>query len=201
MADILTSFINWGLGLVDSLGYMGIFLISFIGNAVILLPVPAYAVVIIAGGILNPWLVGIFAGLGAAIGELTGYGVGRGGGYMIEKKYKSLLKNTKRWSERHGMFPIVILFAATPLPDDIVGIICGVINYDIRKFLGANIIGKIVSHSVLAWAGFYGSSLLGEWNMILFIIASFVFAIIVIKMVTADAKKPKAKTRSKRKKK
>jgi len=193
MVDIFTGFVDWALALIGVWGYPGVFIISFLGNAAIILPVPSYIVVISLGGILNPWLVGIFAGLGAAFGELTGYLVGKGGGYAAKDKYSGLLERTRRWSERHGLFPIIVLFAATPLPDDIVGIIAGVINYDIRKFLTANVIGKVISHIALALAGFYGGQLIGEWSIIFLVIFSFILAAVIWKMVTGELSARKKK--------
>ena len=199
MADILTAFIEWGTALVNSWGYLGIFLISIIGNASIIFPIPSYIIVIAMGTTLNPWLLGLFGGLGAAIGELTGYAVGRGGSMVIKRKYRHLLKKTRKWSEKHGLFPILILFAATPLPDDIVGIISGVIKYNIKKFLMANIIGKIIAYTALAWGGFFGGQLLGEWTMLFVLIISFILFIIVWKNLTTEAKEHRTRPKTEKK--
>ena len=60
------------------------------------------------------------------------------------------------WMERHGAFSIVILFAMTPLPHDVIGILCGVINYNIKKFFLATLIGKVIMNLFIAWGGFLG---------------------------------------------
>ncbi|RLJ10083.1 MAG: hypothetical protein DRP15_01265 [Candidatus Aenigmatarchaeota archaeon] len=137
-------------------GYIGVFIISIIGNATIILPLPTFAFVFAAGFVLNPWLVGFLAGLGSAIGEFTGYVLGRGGSKLTEKRYKKDLLKIKKWIEKHGMFPVLVLFAATPLPDDIVGLLCGFIRYDIKRFFLATFLGKTLLHLAIAWAGFYG---------------------------------------------
>ena len=155
-AAFVAGFIAWSQGVVNAFGYFGIFLISFIGSATIILPAPTFLAVFAAGSVLNPWLVGLFAGAGAAFGEITGYIVGLGGKQVIEKKHKKLLGRTKKWLEAHGAFPIIILFAATPLPDDIIGIICGAIKYNWKKFFLASFIGKLALNLALAWGGFYG---------------------------------------------
>ena len=54
-------------------GYPGIFIISILANATVLLPAPGVAVVFTMGGMLNPFFLGIVAGIGSAIGELSGY--------------------------------------------------------------------------------------------------------------------------------
>src|SRR5690606_35608413 len=64
-------------------GYLGIFFIAMAGSATIVLPTPS-TVAIFGGGIVldpvlgipAPLMVGLVAGLGDAIGEFSGYGLG-----------------------------------------------------------------------------------------------------------------------------
>jgi len=62
----------------------------------------------------------------------------------------------EKWIKGHKSFPMIVVFAATPLPDDIVGIVCGIFNYDIKKFLLASFIGKVIMNTAIAWSGYYG---------------------------------------------
>lgn len=156
------------LNLVHTFGYAGVFLASLIGSASVILPLPSFAFVFAAGSLLNPMAVGILAGIGAAIGELTGYGVGYGISYGIKYREKRRKKERikilhNKWfrianklAKKRSMFVIIFIFAATPLPDDIIGIICGSIKYDVKKFFIATLIGKIMLSLILAYAGFYG---------------------------------------------
>ena len=66
------------------------------------------------------------------------------------------LEDYKKWFKKNRVFPLIVLFAATPLPDDIVGVVCGMFNYDLKKFIIASIIGKCAMNLALAWGGFYG---------------------------------------------
>jgi len=118
-------------------------------------PFPAFAFVFVFGSVLNPWLVGIISGIGAAIGELVGYVVGRGGNEILKKKNKKWFDKSLKWSEKRGVFTVIIVFAATPIPYDIIGILCGIIKYDLKKFFLATLIGKIIINTAIAWAGFY----------------------------------------------
>jgi len=70
--------------------------------------------------------------------------------------HQKLVGMGKKWIKGRASFPVIILFAATPLPDDIVGIVCGIFNYNIKKFLLASFIGKLIMNTALAWGGFYG---------------------------------------------
>jgi len=149
-------FVSWSQGMIEATGYIGVFLVSLIGTASIFFPVPSFAVIFAAGAFLNPFLVALFAGLGATIGEVTGYALGLGGRHVLSKKYKKSVSRTKEWIEKRGVFVVILLFAITPLPDDVVGILAGIIKYDIKKFFIATFIGKFFLSLVLALAGFYG---------------------------------------------
>ena len=154
----------WATDLISSMGYVGLFLVNFIASASIIFPIPAFLLVFGAGSlrILNPWIIGIAAGAGAALGELIGYGIGKGGREVVKEKYKKLIKTGEKWIENHSSFLMIVVFAATPLPDDILGIVCGVFDYDIKKFFLASFIGKVIMNSALAWGGFYGFQWVSE---------------------------------------
>lgn len=141
-----------------SLGYLGIFLITLIGTATIFFPLPVAIFIFGAGALLNPLILGIVAGLGAAIGEIPAYVLGLGGKKIVEKKQKEReqIEKANRLFLKYGGFLIVVIFAATPLPDDIVGITCGVLKYNIKKFLLAVFIGKTILFLIIAYAGYYG---------------------------------------------
>ena len=63
--ELVQRFSHWG--------YASSFLISLISNATVILPAPGLAVVLSLGASLNPLLLGIVAGCGSGIGELSGY--------------------------------------------------------------------------------------------------------------------------------
>lgn len=141
--------------LISTYGYFGVFLVSMIGSASIFLPLPSTFVVFFSALFLDPLLLGIAGGLGAAIGELTGYGLGVGGRKIIQRKWKKDFRNAEKLFEKYDGFLIIAVFAATPLPDDIVGLVGGSIGYPVKKFFLATLIGKLVLHLILAYGGFY----------------------------------------------
>jgi|tagenome__1003787_1003787.scaffolds.fasta_scaffold17121958_1 membrane protein DedA with SNARE-associated domain len=59
--------------------YVGVFLLTMSCSETLFLPVPDWGAVTTAGAFLNPFLLGISAGAGAATGEITGYIAGRSG--------------------------------------------------------------------------------------------------------------------------
>ena len=146
------------ISLMETYGYFGIFLISIIESSTIVFPL-GFAILIFTSPFLfnlNPLFIGLSAGLGAAIGEFTGYAIGLGGRKVIEKRWKKDIKKTEKLFQRYGGFLVIVLFAATPLPDDIVGILGGTLKYPLKKFFIASLIGKIILNLALAYAGFYG---------------------------------------------
>jgi len=143
---------GWMEGLVRSYGYAGAFLISIFGNFTIFLPVP-YALTIYAfGATLDPLLLGVVCGLGSTIGEFSAYLVGRGGREFIENNYGQRLESAKMLVQRYGML-VIFLFAALPLPDDLILIPLGMLKYSLRKALVAAFLGKVVMCVTIAYAG------------------------------------------------
>ena len=71
---------------LEGYGYAGLFLLSILGNATIVLPVPVVLTAFLGGGIFNPLWVGVVVSLGATIGELTGYLAGTSSQDVIESE-------------------------------------------------------------------------------------------------------------------
>ena len=134
-----------------ALGYAGIFLVSLLGNATIILPAPSLALVFAMGSALPPLLVGLVAGAGEALGELTGYAAGFGGRAVIEnqKGYQRMAA----WMQVRGGITIFIL-SMIPNPFfDLAGIAAGTLRYPVRRFLLFCWLGKTIKTTVVAWAG------------------------------------------------
>lgn len=150
--------------------YPGFFLIGLASSSTLFLPLPIYTIIFASAQLgLNPLVVGIATGIGAAIGELTGYFVGEGGRLMLEQKKAKLSKNWKRfleWMEnnfeKYGL-AIIAITAFLPFPFDIVGIIAGINKYSLKKFLIATIIGKTAKMVLIAYAGVYTIPLAYQW--------------------------------------
>lgn len=136
---------------LDELAYAGAFLSMLIGNATVILPVPGLIFVFALGGTLNPLLVGLVAGPGAALGEMTGYAAGYGGSAIIDNL--KLYERIKVWMERYGLIVITIL-AAIPNPVfDMAGIVAGSLRVKWWRFLIAAWIGKTIQGLFIAYAG------------------------------------------------
>ncbi len=135
----------WG-----SYGYLGIFLLSLIGNATVVLPMPAFLTALAGGSVLNPATVGIVAAAGATIGELSGYLVGIGGKGVVGSK---AAERVDGWMRRYGLTTLFVL-AAVPNPlFDVAGIAAGASRMPLRHFLPVTWAGKCVKFLAIAYIG------------------------------------------------
>jgi membrane protein YqaA with SNARE-associated domain len=134
-----------------ALGYPGVFLVSLLGNATIILPAPYLLIVFAMGSSLSPPLVALAAATGAALGEMTGYAAGYGGRAVIPagRTYERL----KGWMERRGGITVFLLAAITNPFADVGGIIAGTLRYPVRSYLFYSWLGKMVKMLVIAYAG------------------------------------------------
>jgi membrane protein YqaA with SNARE-associated domain len=130
-------------------GYIGVFFISMFSAATIFVPAPGWAIVIAMGGILNPYLVGIVAGVGSGIGEITGYLVGSGARDLSDTK----LGKYKDFIKKYGVGAVFVL-AFVPNPFfDVAGLVAGALKIKVWQFLIACILGRTLRYIILAYFG------------------------------------------------
>lgn len=132
-------------------GYLGVFVISLILNATVIIPVSAMAVIASLGPVLPPpFFVGVVGGIGAAIGEMTGYVAGRAGRELLAKN--KIYIRVERWVQRWGMMAVFVL-SIFPFLFDIVGIIAGATRMPVWKFFIACILGRMILYISVAYIG------------------------------------------------
>ena len=149
---LITIQISSDIGRFSSYGYLGVFLIALVSTATIIFPSPGWAAVIAMSAYLDPLLIGIAAGTGAAIGELTGYFAGKGARDMLNNHVKQS-KKIHELVKKYGAPGIFILsFIPNPL-FDIAGIAAGSVKMHWLKFLMACALGRVLRYTLLAIAG------------------------------------------------
>ena len=142
-------------------GYPGIFIISLVANATVILPTPSLALVFALGGVLDPLLVGLAAGLGEALGELTGYLAGYSGRAVIENR--EIYNRLHGWMKQYGLATIFVL-SVFPNPFfDLAGIAAGVLRFPVGYFLLSCWLGKTLKTIAFALAGAHSFFLLGRF--------------------------------------
>jgi membrane protein DedA with SNARE-associated domain len=151
---------DWMRNFAVQYGYLGIFLISLLGAMSIFVPIPYTIVIFILGGlqdavgnwVFEPLWIAVAAGVGAAIGEFSGYLIGFGGRKVIGDKYKKKMDFLMKLFKKYGPIAIFV-FALTPLPDDLLFIPLGIMRYGIiRAFIPA-LLGKFFSNLIIAYSG------------------------------------------------
>jgi len=133
---------------LSAYGYIGVFLISLLSSATILIPAPGWAVVIALSKTLDPYILGIAAGVGSGLGEMVGYEVGNGARRLIDKN-----DNNIKAIEKYGAVAIFFLaFIPNPL-FDVAGLAAGALKMPMWKFLLATVSGRILRFFLLAYLG------------------------------------------------
>jgi len=141
-------------------GYIGVFIVSLLGNATVILPVPSLLGVFAAGTAFNPLLVGLVAGVAEPLGELTGYLAGYGGSAIIENRqlYERLSRWMQRRQSRGFLSGYIAIFVLSVIPNplfDLAGIAAGAMRMPVRGFLISCWLGKTVKATSLALLGYY----------------------------------------------
>lgn len=150
---------------VGTFGYIGIFFIAMISAMSIFFPTfPLSILVFLSAAKFNPLLIGICAGLGSATGELTSFGIGFGSKKILLKKQNKKIKRIEKLFQKYKGRVIIFFFSLCPIiPIDVLGLFCGAIGYDIRKFFMACAAGKVLRYIIIAYTGFYSISWILEF--------------------------------------
>jgi membrane protein YqaA with SNARE-associated domain len=146
--------INWSL--LGNYGYVGVFLITLLASGALVVPVPYLGVIVVAGMFLNPVAVALVAGVASALGEMTGYLLGKSGRAILPRNrwYFAMEKGMRRFGG-----PTIFVAAAVPNPFfDVAGILAGATKLPIWVFLVATFLGKSIRFFLLAMFPF-----LWEW--------------------------------------
>jgi len=153
LASSLRFYFNPGISDIRSLGYLGMFLLGLLASATIILPGISLVLVIPAGTVLNPALVGISVAAGASLGELTGYSLGLAG---IEPGLLSNHGSLRKLQVAVQSHRVLWLFLLACLPGpqfDIGGFVAGATRMPLYSFLVATFLGKSVRFTLLAYLG------------------------------------------------
>jgi len=155
---VVVYFLSKALGDAWLYGYLGIFIISLMASATLIIYIPAFPVVFVMGAVLNPFIVALMVGLAEPIGELTGYMAGYSGKVALQNR--RFYTRLEPWMSRR--LPLV-LFGLSAIPNpftDIGGVAAGAIRYPVWKFLLIMFAGKTVKGLLVAFAGYWTLRLL-----------------------------------------
>ncbi len=155
-------------------GYLGAFVISILGGATILAPVPMTPVVFLLGAIMRPegfpimgpLLVGAAAGAGEAVGGIIIYMTGFAGGFIRPSptsRYHDFYLHITKWMYKRGSLVLFILSAVINPFFYPVALWAGAVHFGFRKYVVICLIGKIIKGMTVAFAGYYGLGEVLKW--------------------------------------
>lgn len=149
-------------------GYLGVFIISILGGATVLVPVPMLAVQFALGAVLKPEIgaflgpifVGLAAGLGETLGALTIYITGHGGGAVLANsrhgRIQAAYERLMCWMERRGSLTLFILSAIVNPFFYPAALSCGALRFGIKRYFFICWAGKTIKGFTVAFAGYWG---------------------------------------------
>ncbi len=166
------------------------FIVSLVSNALPYMTVPYLG--LIAGwglylhGDAEKVLVAISGGIGAALGKVIVFLLGRGFRRILPENTR---QNVEVFAKafKKSVFFALFLFAALPLPDDVLYVPLGVTGYNLFLFFIAVALGKIVITFLAVMFGDLIRSLIGTEGisleaLIALIVGSIIVAIIIIRI-------------------
>jgi membrane protein YqaA with SNARE-associated domain len=141
--------------------YAGVFVVSLLSSATVVVPVPGIVVFVPLLSSLNPVLVGIVGAVGSIIGETTGYAAGYSGRDLASRGRNYV--RVEGWVKKRGSL-IIFLFAVLPvLPLDVAGIVAGAVRYPLWKFMLVAGLGKVIKYVALMLVAAWGAQWIMPW--------------------------------------
>ncbi|MBI9045981.1 MAG: VTT domain-containing protein [Anaerolineaceae bacterium] len=136
---------------LEEFGYPGVFLMNLLSSATVLIPVPGVLVTSAMGAVFHPFWVAVAAGLGAGLGEFSGFLAGFSGRAVLERtRWHTRVEG---WMKRYGDITVLILaFIPNPL-FDMAGITAGALKMNAVRFLVWCTIGKILKMLIFSYCG------------------------------------------------
>ena len=189
---VISGFLLWKLMYdtqnLGDFGLIGVFLASMLSHLTVVARDMFIPLFIPLASIYHPVVLGSFAGIGGAIGEVTTYFLGWGVAESLEKSASE--DRIARWITKYGLWA-VLLVSITPLPDTPIVLLAGTRKLPFQKLLLVEIIGKTALYSFGAIIG--GFVYTGLEDMLgrvlasaLMVIGSLVFSILVTWKPTRD---------------
>lgn len=146
---------NISLGDFAPGAYSVVFLISFLCNASILVPVALHgSIMMAAASQWDPILVALVASVAGTLGEMTGYYAGYLGKRIAITRDIPGYHRFVDWVNRYGVLAIFLFSLQPVLPFDIAGLTAGVSRLPLWKFLLACWAGKFPKYIVFCYFGF-----------------------------------------------
>jgi len=157
----------------EKYAYIIAFVVNFMAGATVIVYVPGVPTVFALGGIVQfPFVVGIVAGLGEALGGFTGYMLGRGGeSYLkepqsngrIQGAFQKIYSRIDSWMGKRGYLTVFLASAIFNPFYMFFGATAGATRMAPWKYYLASAAGKIVKATYVAYLGHWGMGYILDW--------------------------------------
>ena len=157
----------------EKYAYIIAFVVNFMAGATVIVYVPGVPTVFALGGIVHfPFVVGIVAGLGEALGGFTGYMLGRGGeSYLkepqsngrIQGAFQKIYSRIDRWMGKRGYLTVFLASAIFNPFYMFFGATAGATRMAPWKYYLASAAGKMVKATYVAYLGAWGMGYILGW--------------------------------------
>jgi membrane protein DedA with SNARE-associated domain len=180
---------NWFQEFAVAYGPLGVFTVSLLGSVVPFAPIPYLFVVVLLSDVVEPWILGLAAGLGGSFGKITSYMLGRLGYRFLGQESKRRMDALRELIGKYGDVGVFI-FSITPLPDDIYLIPAGMFRIPFWRFLLANTLGKLILSTSVAYLGKtyfeYSALFLGDAQWTSTVVAVAVMTAVTVVLLRVD---------------
>ncbi len=146
--------------------YLGMFFISIIGGATVIIPVPSLALQFTMGAVLHPAIIGAVAGLGTGIGGTLIYLFGRSGrrlffntDFSIQKYDNFIFRWLSRltgWTRRRGSLTVFLMSAALNPVFFPMALAIGASRLQMWRFFTMCWAGNTIKSMIIAYLGYFG---------------------------------------------
>lgn len=146
-------------------GYLGVFLAMFVGNLTIMIVFPATVVpFLVAAAGADAFWVGVASGVGADLGEFSGYVLGYLGSGLVANRYPDSYAMLRRIIAKRAwaVWVLLFLFSLFPLPDDVLFIPLGIARYGWWKVMIPSLLGKTMAGWAIAYGGAVSADVLAQ---------------------------------------
>ena len=157
----------------EKYAYIIAFVVNFMAGATVIVYVPGVPTVFALGGIVQfPFVVGIVAGLGEALGGFTGYMLGRGGesylkepanGGRVQRAFQKIYSRIDNWMGKRGYVTVFLASAIFNPFYMFFGATAGATRMAPWKYYLASAAGKIVKATYVAYLGAWGMGYILGW--------------------------------------
>lgn len=137
-----------------SFAYVGVFVVTFLANALIAIPIPYIPIVAHIGASADmPWLVVVLGALASVLGESVAFLAGRAEEGLVSEH--PIYKRVHRVAERPFLAGAMLFaFAVPPNPVfDVAGLAAGAVGVRYRVFFVSVFAARLIRLAVIVWLG------------------------------------------------